>query len=237
MVALICPAASSAADQPATESKSANSPAVHTVKVAGDRPVEMVEGPARSPKVIIYMHGVCGDPVAFRSWVSSAVKHATLISLRGDLRCDKRPGRCKWSYRHASHNRRVTAAIKAVNAVRAAAGSTLLSLDEVVLVGYSQGARRAESMAFRFPKRYRRVALIGIATEPLVHKLRASEAVLLMAGERDARQHIRDGRDHLVRAGKRVHYLELPKARHGQYGPDAKATMGRGLDWLFKKLP
>ncbi len=197
----------------------------------------MVDGPTGSAQVILYMHGVCGDPLAFRSWISSAIKHATFISLRGDLKCDKRPGRSKWSYRHASRDRRISAAIRAVNAVRAARGAMLLDPANVVLVGYSQGARRAESLAYRYPKRYRRVALIGIATEPLVHKLRGSEAILLMAGERDARQHIRDGRDQLTRAGKRVQYLELPKARHGQYGPDAEAIMGQGLDWLFKDLP
>ena len=33
-----------------------------------------------------------------------------------------------------------------------------------------------------------------------------------------------------------VRYLELPKARHGEYGPEGPRVMAEGLAWLFAPL-
>jgi hypothetical protein len=53
-----------------------------------------------------------------------------------------------------------------------------------------------------------------------------------MAGGRDARAHIRSGHQKLLRAGLNSRYLELPGARHGQYGPHALRVMSDGLRWV-----
>jgi predicted esterase len=200
-----------------------------TVKVPGDKPLSVVLGPPKSRLAVLYLHGVCGDPLAFTSWVRALASQATLISLRGDEKCDDRPGRTKWSWDLAGLDRRVTRALGAVNALH----DTPLDGTNVVVVGYSQGATRAQALAWRFPKRYRRVALVAIATEPSRDALAQTERVLLVAGERDARKHIREGRDALAKAGKLVRYLELPEARHGEYGPKALEVMGAGMRWLF----
>ncbi|MSP24724.1 MAG: hypothetical protein EXR75_06075 [Myxococcales bacterium] len=207
--------------------------AARSVTVAGDRSAEVRFGPKKSKLAILYLHGVCGDPLAFSSWVRAATRHGTLISLRGDTRCEDKPDRTKWGYDFAATDRRIRKAIAAVSKARRGRGEAELTDEDVALIGYSQGARRVEWLAGRFPKRYRRVALIGIAVEPSPERLGGTDGVLLMAGELDARHHIKLGRDALVTAKKRVHYLELPQARHGEYGPDALAVMGKGLDWLL----
>jgi predicted esterase len=209
-----------------------------TFAVPGDRPIEVVLGSATSARAIVYLHGSCGDPLAFESWRQAAVAHATFISLRGDEKCTDRPGRSSWSFDYALLDRRILRAMDVVDAFRSdlvdSTPPVPLDRDDIVLIGYSQGAHRVQWMAARFPDRYRRVALIAISTEPSVARLSRAERVLLMAGGWDARSHIYDGHEALKKAGKTVRYLELPKARHGEYGPEAPSTMADGLDWLFK---
>lgn len=199
------------------------------IAVDGDTPIEVVPGPPDSDRVVIYMHGVCGDVHAFGSWVGAATRHATFIAMRGDQPCERRRGRYKWSYNFAHLDRRITRAIRAANVLR----TRPLDEKRVALIGYSQGARRAEQMASKFPGRYRRVAIIAIVSEPSAALLHKAHSILLMAGSRDARDHIKAGAAKLERAGKRVQYLELPGARHGEYGPEAPAVMRKALDWLF----
>jgi len=214
-------------------SAAAVKPEAVTIQVPNDTPIEVVFGPKQSQRVIVYLHGVCGDPLAFESWVGAAARHATFISLRGDQKCRKRPGRFKWSYNYQRNNKRITAAIEAAAKARGAA----LDTGKVVLMGYSQGAGRTEAMARRFPDRYRRIAIIAIVSEPRVANLRRADAVLLMAGSLDAHKHIQDGANKLARAGKRVRYIELPGARHGEYGDEAPRVMRVALDWLLGATP
>jgi predicted esterase len=208
------------------------------VAVKGDKPVEAVLGPEDNGNVIVYLHGVCGDVMAFKSWVAAATKHATFISMRGEEKCDKRPGRHKWVYDNRRLEVRIDKAIAAVETLRQAGADSrvIVPLDptKVVLVGYSQGAHRVESMARHDPGRFPRVVVIAPAREPHVESFEKSDRVVLMAGEKDAKQHIKDAYDKLKAAGKEVSYLELPGARHGEYGPEGERVMGEGFDWLYK---
>lgn len=215
----------------------ANAP-IMTMKVAGDRNIEVALGPIHAADVIVYLHGVCGDPLAFQSWAAAASERSTLISLRGDLKCDKRRGRYKWSYDFARTNRRIDRAIDAVEAWRNdmvdSEQPAELDRDHIVLIGYSQGAQRVQSMAHRFPDRFERIAMIAPPRAPEAAKLKKADRVLLMAGEKDAKKHIQEGRDALEKQGNTVKYLELPGAHHGEYGPKAQLVMAQGLDWLYK---
>lgn len=208
------------------------------VEVPGDRTIEVVLGPMQTSKVIVYLHGVCGNPLAFETWAAAAREHATFISMRGDRACKKRKGRYEWSYDLAGLNRRIDRAIDAVDKLRSdlvdSTEPAKLDRSQVVLIGYSQGAHRVESMAHRFHERFPRVVIIAPAREPDAAKLNVSERVLLIAGEKDAKKHIRDAHDKLEKAGRPVKYLELPEARHGEYGPQAQEVMAQGLDWLYK---
>lgn len=203
-----------------------------TIHVDGDADLEVLLGPPSSPQVVVYMHGVCGDPLAFGSWARSARRRATFISLRGDEVCDERPSRRRWSWDLARIDRRIRQAVEIVSAFRVG-----VPLDEtrIVLVGYSQGAHRVEQLAFRFPDHYRRVVMIAPANEPNAGRLAKTERVLLMAGEWDARSHIYSAFQALERRRHPSKYLELPKARHGQYGPDAARVMDEAFAWVLEE--
>ncbi len=212
-------------------------PPIATLHVHADRDIEVVDGPADSPRVLLYLHGVCGNPYAFRPWRAAAAKHGTLISLRGDEGCDDKPGRSKWSYDFDKNNRRVSEAIARADAWRQDHGEAHLDGEHVVVIGYSQGSRRAEWFASRFPERYRHVGLIAGAYAPAPEHLANAQGVLVMAGQLDAKKHLIEGEDALEKAGIRARYLELPNAGHGEYGPQALRVMGEGLDWLLKEVP
>ncbi|MCC6521603.1 MAG: hypothetical protein IT373_02980, partial [Polyangiaceae bacterium] len=107
----------------------------------------------------------------------------------------------------------------------------------VGLIGYSQGARRAESLAALLPARYPRVALIAQMDEPGVEKLGHTRRLLLVAGELDRRDHIQSGARKLAQAGIDVRFELLPGAHHGEYGPEAQNVMARALDWLYTEVP
>jgi len=213
------------------------------VDVPGDTPVEIALGPPHVGRAILYMHGHCGNPLAFTSWAHAATRFGTLISLRGDTKCKGRSGRRKWSYDYAGIDRRIRAAIAAVDDERRdfvdSVEITPLDPEDVVLIGYSQGAKRVEFMTHDFPHRYRRVVSIAVADEPSPYRLEPAERVLLMGGAWDARKHIKEGYDKLRRLQRRtgrgaVRYMELPEARHGEYGPQAEEVMTEALEWLLK---
>ena len=197
-----------------------------TVSVAGDKPVLVVPGMGRTP--IVYLHGRCGDPTAFRAWARAGSKFGTIVSFVGDKRC-KHSERSHWGDDVGALDRRVT---RALAAVEVALG---VDLDEEhrVVIGYSQGALKAEALATRFPARYPRAALIGGPRAPRDESLRKTESVLLMAGDRDARDHLREASRKLEKRGKKARYLELPGAAHGEYGPKAEPTMEAALGWLL----
>jgi predicted esterase len=208
-----------------------------SVAVPGDDPVDVAFGPIDEKRVIVYLHGLCGDPLAFSSWAAAASRHATLISLSGDERCDKNPARRKWSYDYRRMDARITRAIAAVDRFRHdmvdSVVVTPLDAEHPALIGYSQGAKRVQALAYTFPQRYRRVALIAIATKPNATMLLRSERVMLLAGAWDARVHIREGFEEMRLAKIDARYVELPKARHGEYGPQALEVMDDAISWLL----
>lgn len=197
------------------------------VAVPGDRPVLVLEGAASTSRALLYFHGKCGDPEGFRAWAPAAHRVGTLISMLGDIPC-KGGGRTRWSTNPRSLDARVRAAVAAVEA------ATGRRLDAPPIVfGYSQGALVAEALATRWPERYPRVVLAAGPRAPRSPRLGELAAVLLVAGELDTRHHLIDAANKLVQRGVRARYLELPGAKHGQYGPEAEAQIAAGLDWLL----
>ena len=117
---------------------------VVTVEVDGDRPAFVVHGAPGDGRVLVYLHGRCGDPHAgIRAFAEEVSAWGTLVSVQGDLPCPDRKGRVRWSADVDRAARRIDAAIAAVARQRKhpldAAGRTL--------IGYSEGALRAESIA------------------------------------------------------------------------------------------
>lgn len=196
-----------------------------TIEIPGDSAVLVVRGEGSTP--IVYLHGLCGDPTAFHAWAEAGRRFGTIVSLVGDKRC-KHSTRTQWTSDIVALDRRVTKALTVVE------GALDIDLEEErrIVIGYSQGSLRAEALAARFPKRYPRAVLIAGPRAPRDESLRESEAVLLMAGDLDARDHLREAQKKLEKRGTTARYIELPGARHGEYGSDAVATMSTALTWL-----
>lgn len=196
------------------------------IKVKLDKPVLVVPGDTATP--IIYLHGRCGDPTAFSAWAATGKKYGTIISFTGDQKC-KHGTRTQWSVDDGALDRRIT---RAIEAVKAELGIEIDGSRRIV-IGYSQGSLRAEALATRFPDRYPRAVLIGGPRGPRETSLGKSEAVLIMVGDHDAREHLREATQKLEKRGKRVRYLELKDARHGEYGSEPDSTMEQGFEWLL----
>lgn len=226
MAALLCSSALSAAP-PVKATDSASSPLPTRVHVPGDRSVQVAHGARGDRRAIVYLHGVCGRVEAFRAWERAAVRYGTVIALLGDAPCGG-SGRFSWGPDVAHLDARVTAALRAVGALRGE------PLDEanVAVIGYSQGSLRAAALARRFPLRYRRIVLAAAPTTPSPAGLTPLRAALV-AGGLDRRQHLMDASRAFRAAGLAASYFELPNARHGEYGPDGERAMGEVLAWLF----
>lgn len=224
--ALFCSNALSAAP-PATAEDSAPAQLPTRVQVPGDRSVQVAHGARGDRRAIVYLHGVCGRVEAFRAWERAAVRYGTVIALLGDTPCGG-SGRFSWGPDVAHIDARVTAALRAVGALRGE------PLDEanVAVIGYSQGSLRAAALARRFPLRYKRIVLAAAPTTPSPAGLTPLRAALV-AGGLDRRQHLLDASSAFRAAGLTASYFELPNARHGEYGPDGERAMGEVLAWLF----
>ena len=53
-----------------------------------------------------------------------------------------------------------------------------------------------------------------------------------LAGQNDVQQPMREGAEALSKAGVRARFFLLPKARHGQYGPEGERVLGETFAWL-----
>lgn len=198
------------------------------VEVPGDKAVYVADAPPGVDGVIVYLHGVCGDALAFRAFERAALRFGSVVSLQGDDACDT-PGRFRWGIDVKHQQRRIKQALDAVAARRGAP----LDRSRVVLMGYSQGALRVEALGVAFPAEYPRLVAIAGPRAPHLDAFRRSQSIALVAGAWDIRSHLQEGAAKLVRRGIRAEYAELPRARHGQYGPDAERVLGDVLDWLY----
>lgn len=200
------------------------------VPVRADKAALVVHGTATTRRALVYLHGVCGDITAPKSFAAISQHHGTLIALHGDNATCPQAGRTRWG---RDLNRIDSRIQRAVATVRAARGG-LLDAEPLVITGYSQGAARAQDLAWRFPDRYRRVLLAGVPVPPSPFKLGKAERVAIVGGEKEPRKHMEQGLAELQRAQVAAELFVLPKAGHGQYGPDAERVMGDALTWLLK---
>lgn len=230
-IALVPSASSSAVAPTSATTESAPVPQekleAKTVKIPRDKHVFVLPGAPGTKQVFVYLHGRCGDPLAFMSWATVAWKHGTTVSFEGDEKCDG--GRTKWSADTVSLDKRIT---KALDTVQHELGLAF-DADHRLVIGYSAGAIRGEALATRFSERYPRVVLIGGPRAPRPESMRHTEAILLMAGQLDVRKPLSDAADDLVKAGRHARFIMIPHARHGEYGPEAIETMEEALSWVL----
>jgi len=203
---------------------------VHSlVPVPHDQSLHVYHAPADQRRAIVYLHGVCGNVHAVRSWVDAALAFGTLIELVAESPCANRPGRFAWKAPSVAIAQRVDAALAAVKALRGG----LLDTDQVVLFGYSQGAARVEALAHENPGRFAHVVLGSPPEKPDPKLLGACESVVVLGGTEEDTRHLQTGVLALQADGIRARYLFLPGAAHGEYGPRARDVVQQALLWLL----
>ncbi len=197
------------------------------VPVPGDRAAFAIHAPAETTRAIVYLHGMCGNVRAVESWKDVLATSGTLVAILGDKACGG--GRFRWGRNLDQVEARVEQALRAVQRARGG----LLDIEHPVLFGYSQGADRAEALAARFPKHYRRVVLGGAPRMPRLSHLGDTTAVALFAGELEVSGNMRVGAEVLAAAGKPARFFLLPKAKHGEFGPEGARVMAELFSWLY----
>lgn len=203
-----------------------HAPLGEEIDVPGDRPVYVLPGNPGDARVIIYLHGMCGDSTAADFFREAARAHGTLIALRGDTPCEN--GRFKWRADPSTIQSRIRAAFKRVNALRSAE----LDLEQALLFGYSQGAERAERVAALYPKQYPRVVLGGPPTKASPQRLAHAKRVAIFGGELETTENMRAGFEALVNAGIAARFFTLDCAYHGYFGSNAESQLAELLDWV-----
>lgn len=206
---------------------------VQKVPVPRDVPAYVLTGEATPRRPLVYLPGRCGDAfAAIKSWPETAKKYGTLVVVQGDEPC---PGssRRRWSGSAQRIHARLGAAMTAAS--EAIEGG--LEHEQLTLIGYSEGAARAELLAKVFPDRYQRVLLLSGPREPSPVSVRGAKAVVTMAGGREDRRAIERGTRAMQKAGLAARFFVLPGARHGEYGPQGARVMDEALDWVFSVAP
>lgn len=191
----------------------------------------MLEGASDDPRVIVYLHGMCGDVTAPDLFREALRRHGTLLALRGDTACGN--GRYKWRDSPSRLRQRLGAALEQLNRRR----ELPLSLDDVILFGYSQGAERAERLAQRYPELFRRVVLGGPPMRASAEKLARAERVAILGGELEATERMRDGAEALLAARIPTRFFTLECAYHGWYGARPEQQLAEVLAWVSEPPP
>lgn len=202
---------------------------VHEVtSVSGERALFMSAG-SRERKVTVYLHGRCDDPRDALSAVGAALlAHGHVVAPVGTGPCPGGHG-TMYTADIAALERQVDMALDAAEQK----SGLLWERSSLTIVGYSQGAARAEDLARRSP-RYKRVVLIGAPETPQVAALAGASAVALLAGERDRQDLMKTGEMLLKRAGKPVRFFLLPDAEHGHFGPEGDRVMGEAMAFVMQ---
>lgn len=203
-------------------------PLGENIQVPGDRPLYVLRGQVGDPRVIVYLHGMCGDITAADHFREAARAHGTLLALRGDTPCHG--DRFKWRGDSAAILRRVRAALQRLNAIN----GTALGLDGAILFGYSQGAERAQQLSGQYPELFPRVVLGGPPMKASPLKLGRARRVAIFGGELETTETMRAGAEALQAAGIPCRYFTLECAYHGRFGTNAEAQLAEVLDWVSR---
>jgi pimeloyl-ACP methyl ester carboxylesterase len=187
-------------------------------------PTFVLRGGPAGPERLVFLHGMCAHALGYaQAFQFSAARRGKLVAPQGDKAC--RGPWASWSDDLETLNARIVNAFHRL-------GQTD-PIEDIVIIGYSQGALRAEELARRWPERYTRLVLIA---SPRVASPRGFERVrstVMMAGERDRQDLMKQSARALVQAGIPSTFMVIPEATHGAMGPTPEKTMGDVLDWVF----
>jgi pimeloyl-ACP methyl ester carboxylesterase len=188
-------------------------------------PVFVLRGRHEGESPIVFLHGMCGHGLGYaQSFQFAAAKKGVIIAPQGDKPCGG-PW-ASWTADLAAIDARIVASFRALGAPE--------PLSDVTLIGYSQGATRAEALARERPERYARLVLIAAPDAPSPRGLGHVRSAVMMAGARDRLDLMKAGAAAFRAADIPSTFQVIPEARHGEMGPHPEETMGAALDWLWE---
>ncbi len=196
-------------------------PDYEVLDAGSDRPIRVLKAAQPGRRVLVYLHGHCGDVNAVGAFAPVAAAYGTLLALLGDQPCKDKPGRFKWGNDSHALDQRITRAIRLVNR----AHSWELDPYDITLFGYSQGAVRAEALARYYPRRYPRVILGGPPRRPKVEHFKNVQAIAVFGGELEDTRNMQGGAEDLIAAGFRAHFFLLPGVDHGDFGGELAGNL------------
>jgi pimeloyl-ACP methyl ester carboxylesterase len=199
-------------------------PTPRALHVEGDLEAYVVDAARAGGPVIVFLTGSCTHPLpSLKAFQHAGAEHGGILALQGDLPCKSDETLRRWSPDTVLTSARIDAAL-------AAAGATAAT--DLTLMGYSQGAERAEWLARRFPAKYTRFVLMAGPVVPAPSRFGGARAVVALAGHGDVRENMAEGARRLRRASIPALYLEVPGTQHGELSPEIDAFVGQALDWL-----
>lgn len=195
------------------------------VRPEGDVPAYIARGARVHRRAMVFLAGMCTHPGGYvMAFQHAAAARGDLVGLQGDVSCIGDGSMRMWSSDLVKLDRRIDAAFVAAG---------LPAPEEVLVIGYSQGAERAERLMERWPKKYTRAILIATPLTPSPTRLRGAAAVMLMAGSFDISQaRLRGAVGPLLKAGIPARYAVIPKAHHGELGDTPEDTMRAAFDFV-----
>jgi pimeloyl-ACP methyl ester carboxylesterase len=171
---------------------------------------------------MVFLSGSCTTPLTYlERFALAAARHGGILALQGDKPC--RDGSRRWSPDTLATSARIDAALRAAG---------IEDLEDITLIGYSQGAERAEWLAHRFPAKYTRFVLMAGPILPSRARFAEARGIVTLAGYGDVRENMADGAKRLRRASIPAIYMELPGVQHGELSPAANDVVARAFDWL-----
>lgn len=187
-------------------------------------PVFVLRGSGVGSEKLVFLHGMCGHGLGYaQSFQRSAAKRGTLIAPQADVPCGDGPW-ARWSKDIAALHRRITVTFRELGHAE--------PLEDVIVIGYSQGATRAESLAREYPAVYTRLVLMGGPYAAKAAGLETLRGAVAMAGDRDRLDLMKASARTLAAAGVPATFLLIPEATHGSMGSRPETTMDEMLTWL-----
>lgn len=185
----------------------------------------VLRGGSPGKQRIVFLHGMCGHALGYaQSFQYSAARHGRIVAPQADVVCGKGPW-AKWSQDLAGLNERIERAFVALGDEP--------PINDILVIGYSQGASRAVELARKYPEQYSRLISIGAPGVAQPQGLSHLKAALMMAGERDRQDQMQTSARRLAANGIRSEFRQIPKATHGSMGPEPEKTMASALAWVF----
>lgn len=172
---------------------------------------------------LVFLHGMCGHGLGYaQSFQNSAARRGELIAPQADVSCGG--VWAKWSMDVETLDARIVRAFEKLGHSP--------PIDDITVIGMSQGATRAAWLARKYPERYTRLISMGAPTVVKASEVRRLRAAVTMVGERERKDLARQSAQSLQALGVPATTMIIPDADHAGMGNRPEETMDAALRWL-----